>query len=225
MDVVSATQEVRSRTAKADVLALLLLIRVARYLIGQREVVINYPYQDNPSQFDCDTDADWAGDVTTRLSTTAGALMHGVHWLEEWSVTQKLRALSSGDSEFYAQGSGAARGLLMKHLGQEAGEPKKTLVLHRDSVANRGMGAGKCRHIEMKWLWLQQAMDEKKLATKHVPTESNIAGIATKGLTSDRIWKFGWSVLCSSQWRQTRERRVLTVKRAHPRGDESLSVK
>ena len=33
------------------------------------------------------------------------------------------------------------------------------------------------------------AMDEKKLATKHVPTESIIADIGTKGLTSDRIWK------------------------------------
>ena len=56
-------------------------------------------------------------------------------------------------------------------------------MLHCDSVA------GKCRHIEVKWLWLQQAMDEKKLATKHVPTDSNIADIGTKGLTSDRIWK------------------------------------
>ena len=51
--------------------------------------------------------------------------MHGVHWLEGWSVTQKVRALSSGESEFYAQGSGAARGLLMKHICHEAGEPKK----------------------------------------------------------------------------------------------------
>ena len=32
-------------------------------------------------------------------------------------------------------------------------------------------------------------MDEKKLATKHVSTESNVAHIGTKGLTSDRIWK------------------------------------
>ena len=32
-------------------------------------------------------------------------------------------------------------------------------------------------------------MDEKKKATKHVPIESNIADIGTKGLTSDRIWK------------------------------------
>ena len=33
--------------------------------------------QDNPSQIDCYTDADWAGDVATRLSTTAGLLIHG----------------------------------------------------------------------------------------------------------------------------------------------------
>ena len=150
---------------------------------------MNYPYQDNPSQTDCYTDADWAGDVTTRLSTTSGALMHGTHRLEGWSVTQKVRASSS--SEFYAQGSGA-RGLLMKHICHEAGEPKKTLMLYCDSVASRGMaqrlGARKCRHIEVKWLWLQHAMDEK-LVTKHIPTESNIADIGTKGLTSDRIWK------------------------------------
>ena len=69
----------------------------------------------------------------------------------------------------------------MKHICHEAGEPTKTLELHCDSVASRGMaqrlGAGKCRHIEVKWLWLQQAMDEKKLATKHVSTESNVADI------------------------------------------------
>ena len=182
---------------------------------------MNYPYQDNLSQTDCYTDADWAGDVTTRLSTTSGALMHGTHQLEGWSVTQKVRASSS--SEFYAQGSGA-RGLLMKHFCHEAGEPKRTLMLHCDSVASRGMaqrlGARKCRHIEVKWLWLQQAMDEK-LVTKHIPTESNIADIGTKGLTSDRKWKLmnqmgmslvaGGSVLCSSQWRKPRGRPFLTV--------------
>ena len=70
---------------------------------------------------------------------------------------------------------------------------RKTLVLHRNSVASRGtaqrLGARTCSHIEVKWLWLQQAMDEKKLSTKSVPTDSNNADIATKGLTSDRRWK------------------------------------
>ena len=141
------TKEVRSRTTKADVLALLLLKRVAKYLVGRREITISYPYRSNPSKIDCYTDADWAGDVTARLSTTAGASMHVAHWLEGWSVTQKVRALSSGELEFYAQGSGAARGLLMKHICHEAGEATKTLVFHCDSVASRGMalrlGSGK----------------------------------------------------------------------------------
>ena len=97
MGVVFATKEVRSRTAKADVLALLLLKRVARYSVGHREITISYPYQSNPSQIDCHLDADWAGGVTTRLLTTAGALMHVAHWLDGWSVTQKVRALSSGE--------------------------------------------------------------------------------------------------------------------------------
>ena len=66
MDVVFATKEVRSRTANADVLALLSLKRVARYLVGHYKIALSYPYQDNPSQIE-----------TTRLSTTAGALMHG----------------------------------------------------------------------------------------------------------------------------------------------------
>ena len=70
--MVFATKEVRSRTAKADVLALLLLKRVVRYLVGHREITTSYPYRSNPSQIDCYTDA-------ARLSTTAGALMHGAH--------------------------------------------------------------------------------------------------------------------------------------------------
>ena len=75
MDLLFVARGVRSRAAGSDVLALLLMIRVARYLAG----VVNYLYQVDPSQIDCYTDAGWAGDVTTRLSTTAGALMHGDH--------------------------------------------------------------------------------------------------------------------------------------------------
>ena len=71
MNVVSATKQVRSRTAKADVPALLLLKRVCGKVLGwtsrdnEKSSV-----QSSPSQIDCYTDADWASDVATRLSTT-----------------------------------------------------------------------------------------------------------------------------------------------------------
>ena len=54
-------------------------------------------------------------------------------------------------------------------------------MLHCDSLASRGvpqrLGAAKCWHSEVKWLWLQRAVGEKKVATIHVPTESNISDV------------------------------------------------
>ena len=61
---------------------------------------MKHPYEANPSQIGCYIDTNWAVDVTPRSSTTAGTLMHGAHRLEGWSVTQIVRALTSGESEF-----------------------------------------------------------------------------------------------------------------------------
>ena len=163
MDLLFAARGVRSRAAGADVLALLLLVRVARYLAG----VINYLYQVNPSQTDCYTDAGWAGDVTRRLSTTAGALVHGDHWLERWSVTQKV---------IIGRSFGAARGLLMKHICHKAGETARTLVLHCDWVARDGCGRDK-------------KIDEKELTTTAGIYRVKHSRHCDEGVTSDRIWK------------------------------------
>ena len=88
------------------VFATMLLKRVARYLIGHREIGINHQYRENPPKFECCTVAEWAGDVTKPLSTTtAGALMHGDHWIEQRSVMRKVSAISSGESEFHGTGT------------------------------------------------------------------------------------------------------------------------
>ena len=56
----------------------------------------------------------------------------------------------------------------------------------------------------MKWLWYNKPWTKKKLVTKHVPNELNIADIGTKGLTSDRIWKLmsqmGMSLGAGVKW-------------------------
>ena len=190
-DLMYATKEIRSKTAAPDVLAMLMLKRAARYLIGVKNVVIRYLYQALVTQLWCYTDSDWAGDVITRLSTTCGMMMNGQHWLDGWALAQKVRALSSAEAEFYAQGSGAARGLAYKHMCHETGEENKELMLLCDSSASRGIlqriGAGKLRHIETKWLWIQQTMNEKKMTTRAVRTEENISDIGTKPLTREEI--------------------------------------
>ena len=97
--------------------------RVARYLIGYRVIGINHQYRDNPSQCECCMVAEWAGDVIKPLSTTtAGALMHGDHWIEQRSVMRTVSAISSGESKFHGLGTGAVTRLFMKYICREARE-------------------------------------------------------------------------------------------------------
>ena len=55
----------------------------------------------------------------TCKSTSAGAVQLGSHTIETWSVNQHVVSRSSAESEFYAIGSGCARGLTVKHVLQE----------------------------------------------------------------------------------------------------------
>ena len=52
------------------------------------------------------TDTDWAGCATTRTSTSGGCVIPGTHAANNWSSTQAIVALSSGEAEF----NGAVRG-------------------------------------------------------------------------------------------------------------------
>ena len=59
-----------------------------------------------------------------------------------------------------------------------------------DSDAGRSMatrlGAGKCRHIEIRWLWIQERVRRGELKVQRVPGESNTADLGTKYLDAHR---------------------------------------
>ena len=147
----------------------MLLKRVARDLIGQRVIGINHQYRDNRPQFDCYMVAEWAGDVTNRLSTTtAGALTHGDHWMEERSVMRKVRAASSGEAEFHGLGTREVMRLLTKHICGEDREQTKILVAYFDSMAShmeQQLGASESCNDKVKWLSMRQGIDKIELWT------------------------------------------------------------
>ena len=101
------------------------------------------------------------GDVTTILSTTAGALMHGGHWLVMWSVMREVRDLSSCVSECHGKESGAVRDPLMNYICRKEKEQMETRAVA--SRMEQRLGARKHCHVVVKWLWLRQATDEIEL--------------------------------------------------------------
>ena len=50
-------------------------------------------------------------------------------------------------------------------------------------------GLGKTRHIDVQYLWIQNAVKNKELSISKVPTELNPADLMTKGLKEELIYR------------------------------------
>ena len=135
-------------------------------------------------------DSDWAGCPSTRKSTSGGFLVLGKHLVKTWSSTQATRALSSGEAEFYAIIEGASRSLGVQALMEDMGFEYK-IVMKSDSSAGRSIslrkGTGKVRHLQVKYLWIQDALFDKRLALEKVKGTDNPADIGTKYLMAHEV--------------------------------------
>ena len=132
-------------------------------------------------------DSDWAGCRDTRRSTSGGCVIYKGVCLKVWSTTQQHIALSSGEAEYYAAVKGGSEGLFLENLCEDLGISAR-VVLHTDSSACKGMcnrdGVGKLRHIELQYLWLQQAVRAGRFAMRKIPGERNPADLLTKFLSA-----------------------------------------
>ena len=113
-------------------------------------------------------------------------MQHGDHLLATWSVTQAVQALSSGEAEFYALLKGAVEVLglsaIAEELELELGVPR----VGSDASAARGMAArhgfGKVKHLELKHLWVQEAVRAKRIVVTKEFSTTNLADLMTKHL-------------------------------------------
>ena len=137
---------------------------------------------DERVKVDVYVDSDWASGWS-RKSPSGGMLtVDGVR-VKHWSRTQKARALNSGEAEYYAMVTACAVGSGMQSLAEELGW-KAEVWLWTDSSAGKAYGnsrgLGKLRHVELKWLWVQDVVKEDRLKLKTVRGTENVADHLTK---------------------------------------------
>ena len=138
-------------------------------------------------------DSDWAGNTKTRKSTSGGVLKVGKHLIRTWSSTQTTVATSSGEAELIAMYDGATRGLGMQTVMTEMGlSPQLKMVristdpsVAKSFVATRGLG--KMRHLEVKFLWLQEIVQMGKVRVEKVSGATSIADALTKYHGIDKL--------------------------------------
>ena len=61
-----------------------LIKRIIRYLNSKPRVAIRYEFQEESEGITVFTDSDWAGDKTTRKSTSGGVVRRGKHTISWW---------------------------------------------------------------------------------------------------------------------------------------------
>jgi hypothetical protein len=184
-DVQYTTNQVSRMMVRPTVGARRLVKRVGRYLVGAERVVWKYGDLGEKGmelEIDVYVDSDWAGGVD-RKSTSGGVVMMGGVAVKHWSRTQRSRALSSGEAEYYAVVTGTAEGLGVQSLGVDMGIEMKVRVW-TDSDASRSVasrrGVGKLRHVELKYLWVQEVVKSGRVTMKRVNGVDNVADHLTK---------------------------------------------
>ena len=136
-------------------------------------------------------ESNWADCRHTRRSTSGGALLHNNDVLATWSVTQAVRALSSGEAEFYALLKGVVEALGFHAVAEELGVVLRTARVGSDSTAAKAAasrhGLGKLKHLELKHLWVQEAVRTRRVQIVKEDTATNVADLMTKHLPEPRM--------------------------------------
>ena len=108
--------------------------------------------------------------------------------MKNWSSTQATVAQSSGEAEYYAVVRAAAEALCMKSVMTDLGW-HADITIWIDSSAAKAIasrvGLGRVRHMEVKFLWLQEVVKAKRVVLKKVAGTRNPADALTKSKSFD----------------------------------------
>ena len=157
------------------------LKRLARYLLRYKRGVLRYRArpEESGAHVDVSSDSDWAGCQRTRSSASCGVMVVA----GGFSSTQATVAQSSGEAELYAATKGAAEGLgvasSMRDLGWTAWMRLRVGSAAAKSMASR-TGLGRVRNLDVRHLWLQEAVRRRRLTIHKVRGDGNPADWLTK---------------------------------------------
>ncbi|KAJ1587645.1 hypothetical protein NDA15_007303 [Ustilago hordei] len=160
--------------------------RVLRYLESTRQVGLVYRASESQEPLVAHSDANWASDATIQRRSTSGsvALVYGnpVAWK---SATQKCVSLSAVKAEFIAAMEATCEVLFLKQLLRSIGIATGTPTVYSDNtgciqVSKDPAQHWKLKHINTKYHFVRNNVQEGRVQIKYVDTTRNLADVLTK---------------------------------------------
>ena len=170
--------------------------RIMRYLKGTVNHGLRYfvesDHSDNNTILIGYSDADWAGDIDSRRSTSGYVFQMSGCAVSWKSKRQNCVALSTAEAEYVALSSAVQEAMWLQHLVAELNnQPVDTVTIMEDNksaicMAKETKCHGRAKHISIKYHFVREQVESKNVMLKYCPTENMVADVLTKGLSKPK---------------------------------------
>lgn len=165
---------------------------VLKYLAGTVERGINYGPSESELEGYCD--ADYAGDIDTRRSTTGYVFILNRGIISWSSRLQATVAVSTAEAEYMAAAQAVKEALWLRKLIADIGIPLKTIQMYTDNQAaltllKNPIASARSKHIDIVYHFARERVARKEVRFEYCPTAVMIADIMTKALAEGKFEK------------------------------------
>jgi hypothetical protein len=174
--------------------------RVFKYLRGTTSYGLCYqgrPGLDRVVDIHGFVDADWAGDLDRRISTSGYVfnLFGGaISWMRK---RQAIVALSTTKVEYMEATHASKEAVWLQRLSSSIGLVQKEVILDCDSqsaifLEKNPTYHSKTNHIDVQYHFVRDMVEEKKVLLEKINTLKNVADSLTKSVITE---KFSWCIV------------------------------
>ena len=187
VEMQSAIREVARASAGPTIGDMTMLKHIVRYVEGTSDYILTLQCDENvlENQILTHVDAAW-GSSRGRRSVSGGTMRVSGVLAASWSRTQKVICHSSCEAELVALHEGIVESKRLKSMMIEIGIPDVSIILITDSAASIRVamrrGLGKLKHLELKYISLQEDLRAGEIQLQFIPGLENEADIFTKPL-------------------------------------------
>ena len=138
------------------------------------------------------SDADYAGDVDTRRSTTGYVFILNGGAISWSSRRQATVAVSTTEAEYMAEAHATKEALWLRKLLGDLGFTVPTVTILADNqsaikLANNPVTSARSKHIDVLYHFVRERVARKEVEFEYVPTSEMVADILTKAVSEAKV--------------------------------------
>ncbi|GKE86241.1 hypothetical protein Tco_1559983, partial [Tanacetum coccineum] len=165
------------------------------YLIASRPDIMNLKHQpklglwyprDSPFELEAYSDSDYGGASLDRKSTTGGCQFLGRRLISWQCKKQTIVANSTTKAEYVAAANCCGQVLWIQHQMMDYGFNFMKTKIHIDnestiSVIKNPVAHSRTKHIEIRFHFIRDCYEKRRIEVIKIHTDSNVADLLTKG--------------------------------------------